>query len=732
LKKYKDPSISTTKPAGECGRTTKDAASRLKPATPRQTDNLTGQDAMAFPSLFLHETAVPFLFHFSICEYKRQISINNYWEHGLIHLSFFSTGTLYILWLEQKMNEDNPYRPEAPESQATHRGITVIEACVKTLPGSPGVYRMLNAAGEALYVGKAKHLKKRVAAYTQPQKHSIRIQRMIAATASMEFTTTHTEAEALLLEANLIKKLKPRYNILLRDDKSFPYILITGDHEYPQVTKHRGTRDRKGEYFGPFASGFAVNETLAVLHKAFLLRNCSDHIFALRTRPCLQYQIKRCTAPCVAKVTKRQYARQVDMARSFLEGKSRAIQEEFAAKMQDASERLDFEEAAAYRDRIRALTQIQAEQTVNIESIDSADVFAIHRDAGASCVQVFFFRAGQNFGNRAYFPRHEKDESSSAILSAFIAQFYINKPIPREIIVNADADAQEVIEQALRAKAGHKVSILKPQRGDRKTLVDMAENNARGALARRMADALAQEAMFEKLAGVFGLGNAPERIEVYDNSHIAGSHTLGAMIVATPEGLQKNAYRKFNAKGDGAAGDDYAMMREMLSRRFQSLLKAEAEGTPAVWPDLLLIDGGQGQLGATLETLAELGIGDMPVVAIAKGPDRNAGRERFFMPGREPFSLPPDDPVLYFLQRLRDEAHRFAITSHRARRSRALGATPLDSVPGIGAKRKKALLLHFGSAKAVAEAGVADLQKVAGISKAAALRIYAFFHDMDS
>lgn len=630
------------------------------------------------------------------------------------------------------MDETDSQTP-APDSTAPGpAGVAVIEACVKTLPGSPGVYRMMNAAGDVLYVGKAKNLKKRVTAYTQPQKQSIRIQRMIAATSSMEFTTTHTEAEALLLEANLIKKLKPRYNILLRDDKSFPYILITGDHDFPQVTKHRGARDRKGEYFGPFASGFAVNETLAVLHKAFLLRNCSDHIFALRTRPCLQYQIKRCTAPCVAKVTHRQYAEQVDMARQFLEGRSRAIQEDFAAKMQAASERMDYEEAAAYRDRIRALTQIQAEQTVNVEGIDSADVFAIHRDAGASCVQVFFFRAGQNFGNRAYFPRHEKDQTTAEILSAFIAQFYTNKPVPREIIVTDDVEAQEVLEQALRDKAGYKVGIVKPQRGDRKLLTDMALKNAREALARRMADAATQEALFEKLAEVFGLESPPERIEIYDNSHIAGSHTLGAMVVATPEGLQKNAYRKFNAKGDITGGDDYAMMREMLTRRFQSLLKAEGEGETPVWPDLLLIDGGQGQLSATMETLAELGIDGLTVVAIAKGPDRNAGREKFFMPGRDVFSLAPDDPVLYFLQRLRDEAHRFAITSHRARRSKAIGATPLDSVPGIGARRKKALLLHFGSAKAVAEAGVADLQKVAGISKAVAERIYAFFHDTDS
>lgn len=629
------------------------------------------------------------------------------------------------------MDDTDSHTDENAPPAAT--GVAVIEACVKTLPGSPGVYRMLNANGEALYVGKAKNLKKRVTAYTQPQKQSIRIQRMIATTIQMEFTTTHTEAEALLLEANLIKKLKPRYNILLRDDKSFPYIIITGDHDYPQVTKHRGARDRKGEYFGPFASGFAVNETLAVLQKAFLLRNCSDNVFALRTRPCLQYQIKRCTAPCVAKVSHAQYQKQVDMARQFLEGRSRAIQEDFAAKMQEASDNLDFEEAAGYRDRIRALTQIQAEQTVNIEGLDSADVFAIHRDAGASCVQVFFFRAGQNFGNRAYFPRHEKDQTTAEILSAFIAQFYTNKPVPREIIVNDDVEAQDILEQALREKAGYKVTIIHPQRGDRKLLSDMAQKNAREALGRRMADAQVQEAMFEKLADIFGMDAPPERVEVYDNSHIAGTHTLGAMIVATPEGLQKNAYRKFNAKGQMAGGDDYAMMREMLSRRFQSLLKSDEDGQTAVWPDLLLIDGGQGQLSATMETLTELGIhNDVTVVAIAKGPDRNAGRERFFMPGRDAFSLPPDDPVLYFLQRLRDEAHRFAITSHRLRRSKALGASPLDSLPGIGAKRKKALLLHFGSAKAVAEAGVADLQKVTGISKAVAERIYAFFHETDS
>lgn len=615
------------------------------------------------------------------------------------------------------------------------KGVEVIAEFVKTLPGAPGVYRMLGAKGEALYVGKAKSLKKRVVSYTKPEKQSIRIQRMIAATATMEFTTTHTEAEALLLEANLIKKLKPRYNILLRDDKSFPYIVITGDHDFPQVAKHRGAKDRPGEYFGPFASGYAVNETLAVLHKAFQLRNCSDNVFALRTRPCLQYQIHRCTAPCVGKVSKEEYAKQVDMARQFLTGKSRGIQDHFSKGMQEASAELDFETAAFYRDRIRALTQIQQHQSVNVEGIENADFHVLYQEKGQSCIQVFFFRAGQNFGNRAYFPRHEKDETPADILSAFIAQFYANKPVPREIVTSHAVTARAVIEEALRLKAGHRVRITRPERGQKKELVAMAEKNAKEALARRMATAASQEEIFEKLAEVFGLEAAPERVEVFDNSHISGSHALGAMIVATPEGFQKNSYRKFNmpeGKENGIEpGDDYAMMREMLSRRFQSLLKNESEKSYGQWPDLMLIDGGKGQLNAALQAMADLGISDVPVAAIAKGPDRNAGREKFFMPDRAPFGLEPGDPVLYFLQRIRDEAHRFAITSHRARRTRAISANPLDDVPGIGAKRKKALLLHFGSAKAVAEAGVADLQKVAGISKAAAERIYGFFHAED-
>jgi excinuclease ABC subunit C len=610
------------------------------------------------------------------------------------------------------------------------KGVEVIGEFVKTLPHMPGVYRMLNAAGDPLYVGKAKHLKKRVTSYLQPNKHPMRLQRMIAETVSMEFITTHTEAEALLLEANLIKKMKPRYNILLRDDKSFPYILIT-DHAYPQVTKHRGGRDRKGEYFGPFASGFAVNETLAVLHKGFQLRSCTDSIFAMRTRPCLQYQIKRCTAPCVKRVTAEQYAEQVDLARQFLNGKSRAIQENFVAEMEKASEALDFETAASYRDRIHALNKIQSHQTINVEGIDSADFHVIYQEKGLSCVQVFFFRAGQNFGNRAYFPRHEKEETAGDILSAFIAQFYTNRPVPQEIIVNHEPHEKDILAEALKIRADHKVTLYVPTRGVKREMVAMALKNAREALARRMAVETSQEQMFEKMVDLFKLPGTPERIEIYDNSHISGSNALGAMVVATAEGFQKNGYRKFNVKGDIQPGDDYAMMREMLTRRFHALLKSDEEGNYSQWPDLILIDGGQGQLNAACQVMAELGIADVPVASIAKGPDRTAGRERFFMPGREPFSLEPGDPVLYFLQRLRDEAHRFAITSHRARRVKAISATPLDDIPGIGGRRKKALLMHFGSAKAVAEAGVADLQKVAGISRTVAEKIYSFFHETE-
>lgn len=632
------------------------------------------------------------------------------------------------------MHEDPPPDTSEPayDRSARLRGAAVILGFVKTLPASPGVYRMVDAKGEVLYVGKAKQLKKRVTAYTTPDKHSIRIQRMIALTTTMEFTRTETEAEALLLEANLIKKLKPRYNILLRDDKSFPFILITA-HDYPLVTKHRGAKGADGEYYGPFASGLAVNETLAVLQRGFLLRNCSDSVFALRTRPCLQYQIKRCSAPCVGRVSREEYGRQIEQARAFLQGKSRAIQDEFVAEMQKASEATDFETAAFYRDRIRALTQIQSHQRISVEGIDSADLHVLHQSHGQSCIQVFFFRAGQNYGNRAYFPRHEKDEKPESVLSAFIAQFYTNKPVPREIMVNHDVEAAALIEDALKLKAGYKVTISRPRRGARKELVDMALVNAREALARRIADAASQSALFERMAEVFGLDAVPERVEIFDNSHISGTSALGAMVVATPAGFQKNGYRRYNMSVE-TAGDDFAMMREMLTRRFQSLAKQAETGdehSSASRPDLLIIDGGIGQLNAARAVMADMGVSDIPVVAIAKGPDRNAGRERFFLPDREPFDLPVNDPVLYLLQRLRDEAHRFAITSHRAKRARGLAANPLDEVPGIGASRKKALLLHFGSAKEVAKAGVSDLQKVDGISRSVAEKIYAFFQGDD-
>ncbi len=597
-------------------------------------------------------------------------------------------------------------------------GAQVIEAFVKTLPGQPGVYRMLNVSGDVLYVGKAKSLKKRVSAYAQPQKHPIRIQRMIAQTTHMEFATTHTETEALLLEANLIKKLRPRYNILLRDDKSFPYILITGDHDFPQVLKHRGAKTRKGEYFGPFASGNAVNEAIAVLHKVFMLRNCPDSVFAQRTRPCLQYQIKRCTAPCVAKVTREAYAKQVDMARQFLSGKSRKIQDYFAAEMLAASERMDFESAAGFRDRIRALTNIQAH---HVKGLENADIHVIYQHNGSSCVEVFFFRAGQNYGNRSYFPRHEKDEKPEDILAAFITQFYTSKPVPKEIVVNISVSEKTMIAHAL------KTTITQPTRGHKKELVQMALKNAKEAFERKRATDASQSELLEGLAEHFGLESPPERIEVYDNSHISGTHALGAMIVVGPEGFQKNAYRKFNMDEKIMGGDDVGMMRAMLTRRFQSL----ANDDGAIRPDLLLIDGGQGQLNAAVQAMSDLGVSNIPVVGIAKGPDRNAGRERFFIPGKAPFSLEPNNPVLYFLQRIRDEAHRFAITSHRARRSRAIVSNPLDEIAGIGEKRKKALLLHFGSAKAVAEAGLADLQKVDTISKTVAEKIYNFFHDGD-
>jgi excinuclease ABC subunit C len=611
---------------------------------------------------------------------------------------------------------------EAEKGIAT--GVALIKDYVKTLPPAPGVYRMLAGNGDVLYVGKAKALKKRVLSYTQFDKLPIRLKRMVAQTRAMEFITTHTEAEALLLEANLIKKFQPRYNILLRDDKSFPYILVRGDHDFPQILKHRGNKSSGGTYFGPFASAGDVNRTIAILQKVFMLRNCTDSYFSARTRPCLQYHIKRCTAPCVGKVSQEDYAEQVRGAQSFMEGKSRDIQDRLTHAMEDASTAQDYEKAAQLRDRIRALTGIQARQDINLD-LGDADVFAIAQEAGKSCVQVFFFRGGRNMGNRSYFPRHQKDEVAHDILSAFMGQFYQNKPVPRDILLNVDMPDRALLEEAFATLAKVKVTLHTPQRGQRKRLIDFVTRNAAEALARQAASGAAQGKLLAAVAGLFGLEEPPKRIEVYDNSHISGTNMVGAMIVAGPEGLQKNAYRQFNIKFAGAA-DDYAMMREVLTRRFKRLVE---QGESEAWPDLVLIDGGAGQLSAAQETLEDLGVLDrLCLVAISKGPDRNAGREKFHMPGRPEFQLPEHDPVLQYLQRLRDEAHRFAITQHRSRRGKQISASPLDEISGIGARRKKALLLHFGSAKAVAGAGVDDLCAVEGVSRALAQKIYDFFH----
>ncbi len=609
------------------------------------------------------------------------------------------------------------------------RGVLVIQANLRTMPAGPGVYRMLSASGDVLYVGKAKSLKKRVASYTHLDRLSLRIRRMVSETAGMEVVTTHTEAEALLLESNLIKRMMPRYNILLKDDKSFPYLLITGDHDWPRVLKHRGARGRAGEYFGPFASAGAVNQTLGALERAFLLRSCSDSVFAHRTRPCLMYQIKRCSGPCAGRIERDEYLTLVSEARDFLSGHSRRIQKDWVDKMEAASAALDYELAAVYRDRIRALARIQAHQDINPHNVEEADVIALHQAGGATSVQVFFFRAGCNFGNRAYFPVHAGDDEPGAVLGAFIGQFYADRPPPAEILTNIAPTESDLIALALSEKAGHKVRLHVPQRGDRVRLIEHALDNAREALGRRLAETGAHAKLLQGVADLFGLDQAPSRIEVYDNSHIQGSHPVGAMIVAGPEGFAKNAYRKFNIRSeDLSPGDDFAMMREVLERRFRRAIAEDPARERGVWPDLVLIDGGRGQLDAVLRVLADLGIEDLAVVGIAKGEDRDAGRERFFLPGREPFALPLKDPVLYFLQRLRDEAHRFAIGTHRARRSAAIGTNRLDEVPGIGAARRKALLHHFGSARGVADAGLADLEAVEGISTAMAKKIHDHFH----
>lgn len=616
-----------------------------------------------------------------------------------------------------------------PEAEAL-TGHARIQVYLKTLDGSPGVYRMLDAQSRVLYVGKARNLKARVSNYARPSGHSARIARMISETASMMFLTTRTETEALLLEQNLIKQLKPRYNVLLRDDKSFPNILVAKDHAYPQIRKHRGRKATKGAYYGPFASAGAVNRTLNQLQKAFLLRNCSDAMFESRTRPCLLYQIKRCSGPCVGYISEEDYAASVRDAERFLSGKSTEVQERLAVQMTEAAEAMEFERAAALRDRIRAMTQVQSAQGINPRGVSEADVIALHLENGQACVQVFFIRANQNWGNRDFYPRTGAGAEAPEILEAFLGQFYDQKDPPRQILLSHPIDNHDLMADALGEKRGRKVEILVPKRGEKAELIAGAERNARESLARRMAESATQTKLLRGLAEAFDLDAPPKRIEVYDNSHIQGTDAVGAMIVSGPDGFLKSQYRKFNIRGtDLTPGDDFGMMKEVLQRRFQRLLKEDPDRESEAWPDLLLIDGGAGQVSAVAEILGDLGVEDVPFIGVAKGVDRDAGKEEFHRPGARPTALRHNDPVLYFVQRLRDEAHRFAIGTHRAKRSKSVSRTPLDDVPGVGAKRKRALLAHFGSAKAVSRANLSDLKAVEGVSATMAQTIYDFFHD---
>ena len=585
---------------------------------------------------------------------------------------------------------------------------------------------MIGEDGQVLYVGKARNLKNRVSNYAAGRGHSNRIALMIALTHSMEFVVTQTETEALLLEANLIKRLKPRFNILLRDDKSFPYILIRKDHAAPQLLKHRGARKIKGDYFGPFASVGAVNQTLNTLQKAFLIRTCSDSVYEGRSRPCMLYQIKRCAGPCVDLIEPAAYDELVKEATDFLRGRSNALRQELQARMSEAAEAMDFETAAKLRDRIRAIAAVTTDQGINPDGVEEADVVAIAQDGGKSCVQVFFFRAGQNWGNQSFFPRHESDAEPADVLAAFLAQFYDDKPAPGLILLSHEIEEAELLGEALSLKAERKVQLHTPQRGEKRKLVERTATNAKEALARRLSESATQTQLLKGVQRVFGLEDIPRRIEVYDNSHIQGTNALGAMIVAGPEGFEKTHYRRFNMKGDDAAtNDDFAMMQAMLRRRLSRLMKERDEGAPV--PDLILIDGGKGQLSSVMEIADELGVSDIAIAAIAKGPERDAGREAFYLPGKAPFKLPQKDPVLYYLQRLRDEAHRFAIGGHRAKRKKQMAENPLDDIPGIGPARKKALLAHFGSAKAVRNAALADLEAVDGVSKAMAKKIHDWF-----
>jgi excinuclease ABC subunit C len=607
-------------------------------------------------------------------------------------------------------------------------GVAAIEAALETMPGNPGVYRMLDVKGDALYVGKARNLKKRVASYAQLARLPERLRRMVNDTATMEIVTTHTEAEALLLEANLIKRLKPRYNILLRDDKSYPWLMLTEDHPYPQIAKHRGAQVRTGSYWGPFASALAVKDTVKALQRVFLIRTCADTVFASRNRPCILYQIKRCSAPCVGRISEADYGTLVGQAKAFLSGKSGAVQKDLSLEMERASKNLEFEHAASIRDRIRGLSHIQGNDVINPASLTDADVIALHQEAGQSCVQVFFIRGGRNNGNRSFFPSHAKGEEAGQVLTAFIAQFYDDKPVPPLLLLSHEPDEVLLLSEALSLKAEKKIALLVPQRGEKHDVVKHAQTNAREALERKLAETAGQGKLLAATAELFGLPEVPKRIETYDNSHIGGTSAYGVMVVAGPEGPVKSAYRKFAIKSALTPGDDFAMMREVLHRRFTRALVEDAARESEAWPDLVLIDGGAGQLSAAAAIFADLGISDIPLVAISKGPDRDAGREWFHTEGRPAFQLPPRDPVLYFLQRLRDEAHRFAITTHRNSRSKKITTSELDEVPGIGAARKRALLMHFGSARGVKSAGLKDLEAVGGINRATARAVYAYFH----
>jgi excinuclease ABC subunit C len=652
-----------------------------------------------------------------------------------------------------KMNTKDMDWNESPLLQEDLKGTALITALVKHLPNQPGVYRMMNGAGDVLYVGKARSLKKRVTSYAQGRGHSNRIHKMVALTEKMEFITTRTETESLLLEANLIKRLRPRYNVLLRDDKSFPYILMSGDHEAAGIFKHRGARARKGHYFGPFASAGAVSRTISSLQRAFLLRTCTDSYYEGRTRPCLQYQIKRCAGPCTGEISIPDYEALTLEARQFLSGKSARVKRDLSAAMQEASDEMDFERAALYRDRLSALSHVQSHQGVNPQTVDEADVFAIYTNGGMACIQVFFFRTGQNWGNRAYFPKADASLSSAEILNAFIGQFYDGKPLPKLIMLSEEIDDQALLAEAFSIKAERKVSVIVPQRGEKRELVDQVFTNAREAHGRNLAETSSQTKLLRGLAETFGLPHAPRRVEVYDNSHISGTNAVGGMIVSGGEGFAKGQYRKFNIKDETITpGDDFGMMKEVMTRRFSRLVKehglpdmtiaqkmeasAKEDYEPPdlsempAWPDLLLIDGGQGQMTAVRQILKDLDIEDyISAIGVAKGADREAGREQFFVTGKKPFKLPPRDPILYFVQRLRDEAHRFAIGTHRAKRSKELIKNPLDEISGIGAKRKKALLHHFGTSKEVSKAGIDDLIRVDGISEAVAELIYNHFHE---